>query len=163
MQDSSNAVPANVTTMAIHTFRATLGEDRPVVEVPLDVPAAFGRQRAPVKGTVNGTPFRTTIAVYGGRYYIGFNKRLRGAAGISLGEEVEIELERDEDPREVEVPADLTEALRSVPEAEKAFGRLSYTHRKEYVEWITEAKKQETRERRVLKTVERLAWGEEHR
>jgi hypothetical protein len=148
--------------MATHKFRATLGEERPMIEVPLDVPAEFGRERVPVKGTVNGTPFRTTIAVYAGRYYIGFNKHLRDEAGIALGQEVAIELERDNEPREVEVPEDLSVALRSAPEAETAFERLSYSHRKQYVDWITAAKRQETRDRRVSKAVEMLTEGAKH-
>jgi hypothetical protein len=148
--------------MTSHTFRATLGDERPVVEVPVDVPTVFGKKRVPVKGTVNGTPFRTTIAVYGDRYYIGFNKALRDTAGISLGEEVEVELERDDEPREIEVPADLGAALRSSLDAKGAFEQLSYTHRREYVEWITEAKKRETRDRRVAKAIEMLSAGVKH-
>jgi bifunctional DNA-binding transcriptional regulator/antitoxin component of YhaV-PrlF toxin-antitoxin module len=120
-----------------------------VVVVPFDVRAAYGRARPPVRGTVNGHPFRTTIAVYDGTFYLGFRREVREAAGIDYGDRVAIELERDEEPREVVVPDDLTAALAGDPEAQAAWDRLSYTHRREHVEAIAEAKRQETRERRV--------------
>ena len=88
-------------------FTAILGGaegERPVVEVPFDVKERFGRARAPVRGTVDGAAFRTTVAVYGGRYYLGFNKELRERAGIAIGDEVEVTLELDREPRTVEVP-----------------------------------------------------------
>src|SRR3954467_13765237 len=91
-------------------FRAKLGE-RGVV-VPGDPKAEFGGARAPVAGTVNGTPFRGRLMVYGGVTYLGFRKEIRDAAGgIADGDEVEVEIERDVAPREVEVPEALTAAL----------------------------------------------------
>jgi hypothetical protein len=100
-----------------HRFVATLQPSGSgggfLAEIPLDVPALFGGRRVPVRGSVNGTPFRTTIAVYGGRYYLGFRKEIRDAAGIAAGDELTIELERDEEPRTVEVPADLAAVLGS--------------------------------------------------
>jgi uncharacterized protein YdeI (YjbR/CyaY-like superfamily) len=87
---------------------------------------------------------------------------LRDSAGISLGQEVEITLERDDKPREEEVPPDLGAALRSAPKTQEAFDRLSHTHRKVYAVWITEAKKQETRDRRIAKAIEMLTDGVKH-
>lgn len=128
-----------------------------MVEVPFDVKATFGKARAPVRGTVNGVAFRSTVAVYGGRSYVGFNKGLRDQAGIAPGDELTIELELDSEPRTVEVPPPLAEALERDGAAKAAFDRLSYTHRREYAEWIAGAKREETRQRRVEKTLAMLA------
>ncbi|HET9675066.1 MAG TPA: DUF1905 domain-containing protein [Gaiellaceae bacterium] len=89
--------------MAVQRFRAVLrkGDDGGhSLEVPLDVREVFGEARPPVRGTVNGTPFSTRIAVYGGKSYLGFNREIRDAAGIGDGDELTIELERDDAPRE---------------------------------------------------------------
>jgi hypothetical protein len=140
-------------------FTATLearGAGR-LVEVPLDIRALFGRARAPVKATVNGHPFRSTIAVYGGTYYLGLNREVRNAAGVEVGDVLTIDLERDEDERTVDVPDDLVAALD--PATRSTFDRLSFTHRREYVRWIEEAKREETRARRVAKAVEMLREG----
>lgn len=126
-----------------------------VVELPLDVPALFGGKRPPVRGTVNDAPFRSTIAVYGGRYLLGLNREVREAAGgVAVGDTVVIEVERDDEERTVEVP----DVLRAALDADLLafFDSLSFTHRREYVEWIEEAKREETRRRRVEKAVELL-------
>jgi Bacteriocin-protection, YdeI or OmpD-Associated/Domain of unknown function (DUF1905) len=146
-------------------FTAILGgEDgeRPLVEVPFDVKERFGRARAPVRGTVDGAEFRTTVAVYGGRYYLGFNKEIRDRAGIAIGDEVEVALELDREPRTVDVPPALAGALEGDPQAKAAFDGLSYTHRNEYARWVAEAKRDETRERRVEKAVAMLRDGVRH-
>ena len=129
------------------------------VEVPFDVKEAFGSGRPPVRGTVNGAPFRTTIARRGGRSLLVFNREVREAAGIAAGDTVTIELERDDEPRVVETPPDLAAALDADPEARAFFERLSYTHRREYVRCIEEAKREETRRRRVEKAVAMLREG----
>jgi hypothetical protein len=146
-------------------FTAILGGaegERPVVEVPFDVRERFGRARAPVRGTVESAAFRTTVAVYGGRYYLGFNKELRERAGIAIGDEVEVTLELDSEPRTVEMPPPLAEALARDAEAKAAFEELSYTHRNEYARWIAEAKREETGERRVERAVAMLRDGVRH-
>ena len=93
--------------MATHRFETVLqAEDSGVFfEVPLDVPATFGRARAPVRGTINGQPFRSTVAVYGGRSYLPVDRALREAAGVAAGDAVVIELEADDQPRTVDPPA----------------------------------------------------------
>jgi hypothetical protein len=126
------------------------------VEVPLDVPALYGRARAPVQVTINGYRFRSTVAVYGGRYFLPVKRAVREAAGVAAGDLVVVEVEPDSAPREVEVPSDLAAALADDPAAAAAFERLSYTHRREYVEWLGEARRPETRQRRVDETVARL-------
>ena len=126
-----------------------------LLEVPLDVRDVFGEARPAVRGTVIGTPFRTRVAVYGGKSYLGFNREIRDAAGIGDGDEVEIELERDDAPREVDVPSAFAKALEAGGVRDE-FDALSFTHRSEYVHWIEEAKRDETRERRLAKAVEML-------
>ncbi|HET6697159.1 MAG TPA: YdeI/OmpD-associated family protein [Gaiellaceae bacterium] len=144
-------------------FQTTLqveGRTATFFEVPLDVPAVFGRARPPVPVTIGGHTYRSTIAVYGGRYFVPLNRQNREAAGVAAGDEVTVELEADTDERTVTVPDDLRAALDGDEPARAAFDALSYTHRREYVEWIAEAKRQETRRRRVEQTVERLRSGD---
>jgi bacteriocin resistance YdeI/OmpD-like protein/uncharacterized protein DUF1905 len=151
--------------MAREKFTALLqveGKTATFIEVPLDVPAIFGGKRVSVRGTINGFPFRSTIAAYGDRFYLPVNKGVREGAGASAGETVTVELERDEDPRKVDIPADLAEALKVAPSADKTFKGLSYTHQKEYASWITEAKRDATRRSRVEKTISLLRAGEKH-
>jgi hypothetical protein len=150
--------------MATHRFETVLqAEDSGVFfEVPLDVPAVFGRARAPVRGTINGHPFRSTVAVYGGRSYLPVRKALREAAGVAAGEAVVVELEADDQPRTVDPPPDLAAALAADPEASAAFDGLSFTHQREYAEWVAEARREATRRRRVAQAVEMLRDGRRH-
>jgi hypothetical protein len=145
-------------------FRAELkpeGKTGTYLEVPLDVPAVFGRARPPVRGTINGSPLRSTIAKYGDTYFLVVNRKVREAAGVAAGENVDIELELDTKPRTVRVPKDLASALDEQTRA--AFDRMSYTHRREYVEWIQEARRAETRQRRIAKAVELIGAGKPYR
>ena len=150
--------------MATHRFETVLQtEDSGVFfEVPLDVPAIFGKARAPVRGTINGHPFRSTVAVYGGRSFLPVKKALREAAGVAAGDAVVIELEADEQPRTVDPPPDLAAALAADPEARAAFEGLSFTHQREYAQWVAEAKRETTRRRRVEQAVEMLRDGRRH-
>jgi Bacteriocin-protection, YdeI or OmpD-Associated/Domain of unknown function (DUF1905) len=150
--------------MATHRFETVLGaEDGGVfVEVPLDVPAEFGKARAPVRGTINGHPFRSTVAVYSGRYYLPVRRALQEAAGVAAGDAVVVELEADDQPRTVDPPADLADALAADAEAGAAFAGLSFTHQREYAEWVAEAKRAETRRRRVELAVQMLRDGRRH-
>jgi hypothetical protein len=95
-----------------------------------------------VRGTVNGVEFRTTVAVYSGVNLVGFNKGLREQAGIEIGDEVTVELERDDEPREVDAPPVLGQALAGDPAAAAAFDALYYTHRREYAAWVARAEKE---------------------
>jgi bifunctional DNA-binding transcriptional regulator/antitoxin component of YhaV-PrlF toxin-antitoxin module len=143
----------------VERFKAILGGQQgeaPTVELPFDAKERFGKARAPVRGTVNGTAYRTTVAVYGGISLIGFNRELREQAGIAIGDEVEIAVELDEEPRTVELPPALEAALDGDDAARAAFDALSYTHRREYAEWVAEAKREDTRARRVASTLEQL-------
>ena len=150
--------------MATHRFETVLqAEDGGVfIELPLDVPAVFGRARAPVRGTINGHPFRSTVAVYGGRYYLPVKRSLREAAGVAAGDAVVVELEADDEPRTVDPPPDLAAALAADPEAEAAFAGLSHNHQREYAEWVAEAKREATRRTRVEQAVQMLRDGRRH-
>jgi hypothetical protein len=126
------------------------------VRCPFDSREAFGEARPLVKGTVNGVPFSTRLMVYGGKTYLGFIQEVRNAAGIEEGSLLSIELERDTAPREVEVPEDLQQALDKEPELRAVFDALAFTHRKEFAKAVAEAKRPETREKRVAQTLEKL-------
>ncbi len=145
--------------MAKKRFEAVLGGDagdRPTVELPFDVRATYGSARPKVKVTVNGVELRTTVAVYGGRSYVGFRKEVRDTAGIAIGDRIRVEIELDAKPREITVPEDLARAFAKDRVAKKLFEGLSFTHRNEYAKWIEGAKKAETRARRVAKALEML-------
>jgi hypothetical protein len=137
--------------MAI-TFRATLQQQGVgcFVEVPEAIMHALGKAKKPaLRVVLNGVELRTTIAVYGGRSLIGLRREIREAAQVMAGETIELSVELDEQPRTVDVPADLAAALAADPDASRAFERLSFTNRKEYVSWVQDAKRPATRQRRV--------------
>jgi bifunctional DNA-binding transcriptional regulator/antitoxin component of YhaV-PrlF toxin-antitoxin module len=128
------------------------------VKLPFDPKAEWGKVRAPVRGTIAGHPFTTTVARYGGVDYLGFRREVREAAGLDVGDVVVIEVELDTEERVVSVPEDLAVALGDA-RVRDAFDRLSYTHQKEYVAWVEEAKREETRKTRIGRSVELLRDG----
>ena len=130
-----------------------------VLRVPFDPVAEFGRVRAPVRVRINGFEFRTTLMRYGSVDYMGLNREVRDGAGVEAGARVEVEVELDDEPRVVEVPEDLAVALGREQDVRDAFERLSYTHRKEYVRWIDEAKRDETRRSQIEKAISMLTSG----
>jgi mutator protein MutT len=144
-------------------FRATLdlnGKTATGFAVPDEIVASLGGgKRPPVRVTIQGYTFRTTVAPMGGRFLIGVNADNRAAAGVQAGDQLDVELELDTAPREVALPDDLTAALADDVKARNFYDTLSYTHRKEWVRWIEEAKKPETRATRVAKAVDALHTG----
>ena len=114
---------------------------------------------SPVVATVNGYTWRTTITRMGGEFLLGLNRAVRQEAGVEAGDTVEVKLDLDTAPREVEVPEALANALAEDSQARAAFERLAYTHRKEYARWIAEAKREETRQRRLAQALEMLRQG----
>jgi len=134
-------------------FESTIDESG-AIELPFDVREVFGAARVPVVARVNGVEYRTTIVRMQGEWLLGMRRELRRQGGIEAGDRVTVELERDDAPREVEVPPELAELLDA--DGRAFFDSLSFTHRREYVEWITGAKREETRRRRLAKAVEML-------
>jgi Bacteriocin-protection, YdeI or OmpD-Associated/Domain of unknown function (DUF1905) len=119
--------------------------------------ALGGGSRFRVTGSLNGVDLESsTMGLGGGRVCMGVHKATRQAAGVDIGDVVHVEIERDTRPRELQVPEDLAAALANDATAAESFERLSFTHRREYVEWVTGAKREETRSRRVAQTLERL-------
>ncbi len=136
------------------------GSDAAAVVAPFDVQEVFGtRARVPVCGTINGFPFRSSLAPMQGQHIMVVNREMRQGAGVKAGDTVTITMERDDAPREVEVPPDLKKALAADPQAQTAWDKYSYTYRKEFARWVTEAKKEETRTRRLQTTIEMLKTG----
>jgi hypothetical protein len=118
-----------------------------------------GARRFPVTATVNGYTWRTSVARMGGEFLVGLSREVREGAGVQAGDEVEVSLALDTAPREVEVPEALAAALADDPQAGAAFERMAFTHRKEYARWVAEAKREETRQRRVQQAVEMIKAG----
>jgi Bacteriocin-protection, YdeI or OmpD-Associated/Domain of unknown function (DUF1905) len=145
------------------TFHTSLQQRGPAAAVVLDdqqvAVIGEGAQRFPVAATVNGYSWRTSVARMGGEFLVGLSKAVRQSAGVEAGDEVEVTLRLDTEVREVEVPADLAKAFEADPVAKAAFEGMAFTHRKEYARWIEEAKKAETRERRIGQALEMLRAG----
>jgi hypothetical protein len=127
------------------------------IVIPDDVVAALGGKRVPVVITLDGGyTYRNTTAVMGGQNLVGVSAEHRAASGVVGGQVVEVTIERDDAPREVEVPPALATALAADPVASAAWDKLAYSHRKEHARAITEAKAEETRDRRVAKAIAML-------
>jgi bifunctional DNA-binding transcriptional regulator/antitoxin component of YhaV-PrlF toxin-antitoxin module len=123
------------------------------IEIPFDVEAVFGAKRVAVKAEINGAEYRGSIVRMGGKYMLGIPKEFRDRAGIEAGAHIVVTVEKDEQPRVVTPPEDLVAALKEEGLTE-AFAKLSYTHQKEHVRAIEEAKAAETRVRRIVKAIE---------
>lgn len=137
------------------TFRTTIVRDGSLCIIPLtfDPKPIFGKVRAPVKVTMNGYTYRSTIAAMGGPPCIPLRKSHREAAGLVGGETLTVRLDLDTDPREVTPPADLLRALEATPGALDRWRALSYTHQREHAEAIEAARKPETRARRIAAAI----------
>jgi hypothetical protein len=151
-----------------HKFRTTIGGEGasaaagadPSLLVPPTIVESFRRgKRPPVIVTINGHGWRSTVAVYGGLYYLGVSRANRSAARVEIGDEVEVSLELDGSPREVELPPLLAEALAADPAARAAFESLSFSNRREHAEAVASAKQEETRTRRLDRVLASLREG----
>ncbi len=148
-------------------FRTTILQSNKTatgIRVPDDVIAALGpSRRPPVRVTLNGYTYRTTVAAMNGAFMFAVSADVRANAGVAGGDEVDVEIVLDTEPREVSVPADLQAALDADPEANRFFQSLSYSHKSAYVLWIESAKKDENRERRIPEAIRRLKEGRKQR
>jgi hypothetical protein len=149
------------------TFTATIqnaGGGGAFVEVPFDVEAAFGSKRPKVKASIGGIPYRGILTRMSTECHIlGIRKEIREQLGRTIGDEVTVSVEPDTELRQVEIPSGLLKELKKDKEVKAFFDKLSYTHQKEYVTWIAEAKKEETRQTRIAKTIEMLKKGKQGR
>jgi hypothetical protein len=144
-------------------FRALIegaGKTAAGIEVPAEVVAALGQsKRPPVRVTINGYTYRSTVAVLGGRFMLGVSNEVRASAGVAAGDEVEIQMELDTAPREVTIPPGLAKELAGDPAARKAFDALSYSKQRLLVDPVANAKTAETRERNIAKALSTLRAG----
>src|SRR5262245_30144932 len=140
------------------TFKTTIVRDGSMCFIPLtfDPKSVFGKVRAPVKVTLNGYTYRTTIAAMGGPPCLPLRKSNREAAGLEGHETITVRLDLDTEVREVGPPADFVKALKASPAAWARYQHLSFTHRREHVEAIVGAKKADTRARRIAWAVEMI-------
>jgi len=150
-----------------HTFTATIqnaGGGGAFVEVPFDVEAAFGAKKPKVKAMIEGILYRGILTRMGGEHHILIIlKNIREQIGKTFGDEIKIIVEEDTEPRVLEIPKDLLKELKKDKDAKAFFDKLAYTHQKEYVTWINEAKRDETRQARVAKTIGMLKKGKKAR
>ncbi len=144
--------------MITRTFTTTIFHKDGMCWIPLgfDPKSVFGTIRAPVKVTLNGYTFRSTIAAMGGPPFIPFRKSNREAAGLKGGERLAVRFELDTEKRVVKPPADFVKALKAAPPAWERWQELSYTFKREHVEALAGAKKPETRARRLANSVEAI-------
>ena len=144
-------------------FRTTLlqsGKSAVGMQVPDNVVAALGAgKRPPVRVTINGYTYRNTVAVMGGMFMVGVSAEHRAKAGVAGGQEVDVDIELDTDPRELAVPSDLNDALEREPEIKRRFESLSYSRKQGLVLPIEQAKTPETRQRRIEKAVVAIREG----
>lgn len=146
--------------MRFRTTILTTGKTSAGIEVPEAAVLALGAgRRPPVRVTLNGYSYRNTVAVMGGTYMIGVSNEHRAASGLKGGDVVDVELELDTAPREVTVPPDLAAALAADPAARTTFEKLSYSNRSWHVLQVEGAKSDETRQRRIAKSIEALRAG----
>ena len=118
-----------------------------------------GAKRFPVAATINGYTWRTTVTRIRGEFLLGLSREVREGAGVEAGETVDVAIALDTAEREVDVPEALARALAGDDAARAVFDGLAYSHRKEYARWVAEAKREETRERRVAQALEMLREG----
>jgi Bacteriocin-protection, YdeI or OmpD-Associated/Domain of unknown function (DUF1905) len=142
-------------TTVLQTGKTTTG-----IHVPDEIVEALGSgKRPPVTITINGFTYRSTVATMGGRSMVSLSAENRAAAGAAGGDEVDVEITRDTAPREVAVPPDFAAALDAEPDARRTFDGLSYSNKSWHVLQIEGAKTDETRQRRIGKSVDILKQG----
>jgi len=146
--------------MRFNTTILQTGKTASGIQIPDEVIEALGAgKRPPVRVTLHGFTYRSTVAVMNGVYMVGVNAENRSAARVAGGDEVQIDIEVDTEPREVVVPADFNAALQGDSAARLTFDGLSYSNKRWHVLQVEGAKTAETRERRIAKSLEILRQG----
>jgi uncharacterized protein YdeI (YjbR/CyaY-like superfamily) len=145
------------------TWKTTLEPRGPAAAVILDddqvAQVGEGKKAFPVQATINGFTWAGRVSRMGGEFLLGLRREVREAAGVEAGDEVTVSVALDDAPREVEVPPALADALAADAAAKARFDGLAFTHRKEFARWIEEAKKAQTRSRRVEQAMQMLREG----
>lgn len=152
--------------MPQHKFKVKLigehGKSTAALKPPFDVVEVFHtRARVPVKGTINGFPFRSSLMNMGDGHMMAVNAQLRSGANCKGGDTVSVVMELDQDERKVEVPAPLKKIIASDPKTKESWSKLSFTHQKEWMRAIEDAKRPETREKRIAAMMEALRKGQQ--
>ena len=144
-------------------FHATIlqsGKTATGIRIPDEIIEGLrGGRRPAVRVTIRGFTYRSTVAVMGGAYMVGVNADNRAGAGVAGGDEVDVDIELDTAPREVAVPADFATALAAEPEASRTFDKLSNSNKGWHTSQIEGAKTDETRQRRIAKSIAALREG----
>jgi hypothetical protein len=146
--------------MKILNFEAQLIKDDKTegstIVVPFNIKEIYGQARARVKGTIEGKALEATVVTYGGVYYIGITKKFRQQLGREIGAILRVSMEKNIEERALQIPDYFAAALADNPQAKIKFDKLAFTHRNEYVQWIKSAKKEETRQTRISKAIEKI-------
>lgn len=133
------------------------GKDATYIEVPIDVEKEFGAKRVKVKVKFDGVDYRGSIVKMGlPCYMIGITKEIRSKIGKTYGDIIAVELEKDEEERKVELPEEFKEKLIKNNDAYKFYESLSYSQQRKYFQWITSARKEETKVKRMEEAIEKL-------
>ena len=132
------------------------GIDGAYIEIPFDVPQVFGAKRVKVLATFDGEPYRGSIVTMKGLTFLGVTREIRDRIGKQPGDEVWVTVEKDEAERKVDLPEDFGALLQQRPDALAIYEKLSYTHKKEYMQWLNSAKTAATREKRMQTALEML-------
>jgi hypothetical protein len=144
-------------------FRTTIkqaGKTATGIQIPDEVIQGLGAGKKPaVKLTVNGYSYRSTVATVDGNFMVGFNADHRAASGLEGGDDIDVEIELDTEPRTVDLPPDLEAALEAEPKAKATFDKLSNSMKGYHVSQVTGAKTDETRQRRIEKSISVLREG----
>ena len=149
--------------LALMRFRATIlqGDKTATgIEIPDAVVESLGKgKRPPIRVTIAGYTYRSTVAVMGGAYMVGLSAENRAASGVRGGDTVDVDIELDTEPRTVDVPPDFAAALAAEPAAQATFETLSNSNKGWHTYQIEGAKSPETRARRIAKSIEALRAG----
>jgi hypothetical protein len=146
--------------MRFHTTILQSGKTAAGIEVPEEIVTALGSGKRPkVAVTINGYTYRSSIAPMNGVFMVGVSADVRAASGVAGGDEVDVDIELDTAPREVIVPDDFAAALDVAPAARATFDSLSYSNKSWHLLQIEGAKTDETRQRRIAKSIEALGAG----
>jgi hypothetical protein len=162
MKKESSKTPAqNPPRVRIRLLIQPSGKTAAGMQIPPEIVETLGAgKRPPVKVTINGYTYRSSIAVMNGVFMLGVSNEVRERAGVAAGQEVEVELELDTQPREVSLPPDFAAALKQDTAAQKFFEGLSYSNKRRIVEPIGAAKAAGTRQRRIETAIRNLHEGQ---